>query len=464
MDVLKQVLGRLHPLIVHLPIGFIILGLLLLWYDRKRKEYTKVIPLVYLWGGISAALACITGYLQYLGEGYAFDTVKWHLWSGIATALFSFLMYAKLKGIQQIDFLNKVPTLVLSVLFFLLISFTGHQGGNITHGEDYLVEPLPNHIKSALGFETFEEKAIVLNEENWEDAPIYDDVIKPILNNNCVSCHGQKKTKGELQLHNPEVILKGGENGEIIVVNDPENSELYTRLVLPKDDEDHMPPKEKRQPTPEETELIKAWLSIGNPFEGTIGELGMEKELFLSFFPKKHDADHPDIQISAAAQDTIMNIKNKGFHVEHISKASHFLEVSCINKPSFVDSDFEILMPITEQIAILDLGGTQITDAIFEKLATLPNLTILKLDATAITGKNIELLTSLEHLKSINLTGSNLEEIYLQSFTEFKKLEIAYVFGTKVEGEGVRTLKDGQITIDYGNYELPPLPSDSIIY
>lgn len=464
MDVLKQVLGRLHPLVVHLPIGFIILGLLLQWYDRKRKEYTKVISLVYLWGGISAALACITGYLQYLGEGYAFDTVKWHLWSGIATALFSFLMYAKLREIQRIDFLGKVPVGVLAILFFALISFTGHQGGNITHGEDYLVEPLPNHVKSALGFETFEEKPIVLNEENWQEALIYDDVVKPILNNNCISCHGKKKTKGELQLHTPEVLLKGGENGEIITTNNPENSELYTRLVLPKDDEDHMPPKDKRQPTQEEIELIKAWLSIGNPFEGAIGELGMQKELFLSFFPKKHNADYPDIQIAAASQDTINHIKNNGFHVEHISKASNFLEVSCINKPSFVDSDFEIITSIKEQIAILDLGGTQITDAIFEKLATLPNLTVLKLDATAITGKNMELLASLEHLKSINLTGSHLEEIHLRNLESFKNLEIAYVFGTQVQGEGVRTLKNGQITIDYGNYELPPIPSDSIIY
>ncbi|WP_422083551.1 c-type cytochrome domain-containing protein [Ulvibacterium sp.] len=464
MDVLKQVLGRLHPLIVHLPIGFIILGLLLQWYDRKRKEYDKIVPLVYLWGGISAALACVTGYLQYLGEGYAFDTVKWHLWSGIATALFAFLMYVRLKEIQQIDFLSKVPIAVLSVLFFVLISFTGHQGGNITHGEDYLVEPLPNHIKSALGFETFEEKVITLNEENWQEAAMYDDIISPILNNNCVSCHGPKKTKGELQLHNPEVILKGGENGEIIVTNNPEKSELYTRLVLPKEDENHMPPKDKRQPTPEEVELIRAWLNIGNPFEGTIQELGMEKELFLSFFPKKHDADYPDIQISTASQDTINSIKNKGFHVENISKASNFLEVSCINKPSFTDSDFELILPIREQIAILDLGGTQITDAIFEKLVTLPNLTVLKLDATGITGKNMELLASLEHLKSINLTGSNLEEVYLQNLAEFKKLEVAYVFGTQVQGEGVRTLKDGQITIDYGNYELPPIPSDSIIY
>jgi len=196
MDILKQLLGRLHPLVVHLPVGFIILGLLLQAYDRKQKQYISVIALIYLWAGFSAILACITGYLQYLGEGYSFDSVKLHLWSGIATALFSFLMWARLKKFSLVDFLSKVPILLLSVVFFGLISFTGHQGGNITHGADYLVEPLPNSIKSALGYEVFEEKEIILTDENWENANLYTEVIQPILNNNCVSCHNPKKTKG----------------------------------------------------------------------------------------------------------------------------------------------------------------------------------------------------------------------------------------------------------------------------
>jgi len=464
MDVLKQLLGRLHPLIVHLPIGFIIFGLLLQWYDRKRREYSKVIPLVFFWGGISAVLACITGYLQYLGEGYAFDTVKWHLWLGIATALFSFLMYAKLKRIKAVDFLAKIPIVALSVVFFVLISFTGHQGGNITHGEDYLIEPLPNNIKSALGFETFEEKEIVLNDDNWENALIYEDVIKPILNNKCVSCHNPKKTKGELLLHEQEGILNGGENGEVLIPENASNSELFTRMNLPMEDDDHMPPEGKTQPSKEEIKLIGAWIDAGHPFEGTIKEVGLEKELFLSFFPKKHDHDYPDIEITAASQDSIKVIENTGVHVDLISKASNFLSISSINKPAFSDTDFEKLLPIKSQIARLDLGGTEVTDAIFEKLAMLPNLTILKLDNTSVTGKNIELLSSLEHLKSINLTASQFEEAHLQKLSSFKKLEKVYLYKTKVDSGGVQTLNDGQINIDYGNYELPPIPSDSIVY
>ena len=434
------------------------------WYDRKKLEYQKVIPLVFLWGGISAVLACVTGYSQYLGEGYAFDSIKWHLWSGIATALFSFLMYAKLKNMKAFSFLAEIPIVALSAVFFILISFTGHQGGSITHGEEYLVEPLPNSIKSALGFETFEEKEIVLKEESWEEAQIYDEVIKPILNNNCVSCHNTKKAKGELLLFNEEGILKGGENGDVIKAKNASDSELFVRMNLPMENEDHMPPEGKTQPSKEEIKLVGAWINAGHPFEGSIKDAGLEKDLLLSFFPKKYDNDYPDIEISEASQDSIAAIEKLGVHVDLISKASNFLNISCINKPIFSDDDFEILLPIKSQIAQLDLGGTKVTDAIFEKLAMLPNLTILKLDNTTVTGKNIEALSSLEHLKSINLTASQFEEEYLNAFSDFKKLRKVYLYGTKVQSKEIKSLRDGQVSIDYGEYDLPPIPSDSIVY
>ncbi|HET8736720.1 MAG TPA: c-type cytochrome domain-containing protein [Pricia sp.] len=486
MDVLKQLIGRLHPLIVHLPIGFILLGLLLQWYDRKMRQHAQVIGLIYLWAGMSAVLACITGYLQYLGEGYGYDTVKWHLWFGIATALFCFVMYAKIRYSpppsvsgqtpknpkskhrvipKWFVFLDRIPIPLLSILFFILISFTGHQGGNITHGEDYLVEPLPNSVKSALGYETFEEKEIVLNEENWEEALIYTDVVAPILNNKCVSCHNPDKTKGELLLNSEEGILTGGENGEVVMANNALDSEIFVRMNLPDDNDDHMPPEGKTQPTKEEIALIGAWLDAGHPFGGTIAESGLKKELFLSFFAKKVVTDYPNVEVAAASKDSINAIKDKGIHIDKISKSTNFLKVSCLNKPSFSDSDFSLLQPLKNQIAILDLGGTQISDAIFEKLATLPNLTVLDLDHTRITGEGIEKLASTsQHLKSINLTDTEFQEPHLQKLAEFKNLKRAYVFNTQLDARGTKHLNDGQITVDFGNYELPPIASDSIVY
>lgn len=464
MEIIKQLLGHLHPLIVHLPIGFILIGLLLQWYDRKRKEHQNVIPLIFKWGGISAIFACITGYLQYLGEGYAFDTVKWHLWAGIATASFSFILFAKLAGLKAMQTARKLPISVFSVFLFILLSYTGHQGGNITHGSDYLVEPLPNNIKAALGFETFEEKEIALNEANWEQALIYEEVIAPILNNKCVSCHNPKKTKGGLLLHNAEAILKGGENGEVLLAKNSDNSELYHRMTLPMEDDKHMPPDGKTQPTKEEIKLVGSWIDAGHPFTGSIKDAGIQKELFLSFFPKKHDHDYPDKEIDAAHKDSIAMLEKKGVHVDLISKSSNFLSVSAINKPSFTDSDFKGLLAIKNNIARLDLGSTQVTDALVAKLSQFPNLTVLKLDDTAVTGSTIEVLASLDYLKSINLTGSQFDAVFLEKLSDFPNLQQVFLYRTKADAKGLKSINDGQIQIDYGNYELPPIPSDSIVY
>ncbi|WP_411031270.1 c-type cytochrome domain-containing protein [Spongiimicrobium sp. 3-5] len=464
MDIFEQLLGRLHPLIVHLPIGFIILGLLLQVHDRNKKAYNKVISLIYLWAGFFAIFACITGYLQYLGEGYSFDSVKLHLWSGIVTALFSFVMWARLKGLSILTFLSKIPVLALSVLFFILISVTGHQGGSITHGEEYLVEPLPNSIKSALGYEIFEKKKIVLTDENWETAILYTDVIHPILNNNCISCHNPKKTKGELLLNTSKNILKGGEHGTVITAGAPSKSELFIRLELPKEDDNHMPPDGKTQPSKEAIALIRVWIENGHPFDKTIGELGLEKSLFLPFFPKTINTDYPDIEIASAPQDSIHLVKSSGLYIEPISESTSFLKVSALNKPSFSDSDFQVLHSIAQQIAILDLGNTQVTDSIFKDILNLPNLTILKLDNTRITGEQIVLLRSLEHLKTINLSYSKFKEEYLDKLTGFKKLERIYIFKPNLGKKGVELIDQGKIQVEYGNYNLPAVDRDSIIF
>ncbi|KKL80906.1 hypothetical protein LCGC14_2000080 [marine sediment metagenome] len=208
-----------------------------------------------------------------------------------------------------------------------------------------------------------------------------------------------------------------------------------------------------------------AWVDAGHPFEGTIAESGLKQELFQPFFPTKIDNDYPNIEVAAASKDSIEAIKDKGIHIDKISEATNFLKVSCLNKPSFSDSDFDLLNPLINQIAILDVAGTKITDAIFDKLTKLPNLTLLNLDHTNISGEGIEkLASSSKYLKSINLTGTHFKEPHLQKLADFNTLKKVYVFQTELDVKGPKTLNDGQITVDYGNYELPTIASDSIFY
>jgi hypothetical protein len=374
-------------------------------------------------------------------------------------------MYLRLLAPLKIDFIKRLPVVLLSFSLLFLISFTGHLGGNITHGSDYLIEPLPNSLKTALGLGPKVYEMPTLDEENWEQAVLYTDLVQPILNNRCVSCHNAKKEKGELQLEEENGILKGGENGAVIEPNDPEKSSLYARMILPLDHEDHMPPKDKDQPSKEELDIIKTWIAKGNSFDKSIGEMGLKKELAQTFFPKAKDDTYPDVEVAEVSADTISAIKKKGFHVERLSKESNFIKVSCINKPSFSDQDFDLLSSVKDQVVYLDLGGTRITEAIFGKISTLPHLTILKLDNTAVSGENIETLEKLGYLKNLNLMGTNFEEVHLQKLKRFEKLQIVYLFNTPIKRpDHADGRKDGELFLDYGGYDLPKIATDSIVY
>lgn len=464
MEVITQLLGRLHPLLVHLPIGFIVFGLLFMVVDRKKKLYQTPISLAFLWGGIIGVFTCISGYLLYLNEGYSFDAIKIHLWVGIITTVFAFVLYVKLQDKPMVAFFKRIPTLVFSIVLFLLISATGHLGGSITHGDDFLTEPLPNGLKAALGIPSYEKKEIVLDEETWKETKLYTDVIQPILNNKCVSCHGSKKAKGELRLHTPEAILAGGENGDIIKKNKPETSDLLVRLHLPKEDEDHMPPKDKTQLTKEEIALLDFWVTSGTNFEKTAEALQLQKSYLTSFFPKNTATNFPDSPVKEIASNTIQDIRNQGFHIEKISKSTNYLTISCINLPTFTDADLKLLSGIKDQVAMLDLGNTQITDAIHKELSALPNLTVLKLDNTKLTGANMELLANNKHLKSINLVKTQCSDATVEKLNLIPSLQSVFLYDSKVNVEALKNLDTTKIKVEFGNYKMPLIASDSIIY
>lgn len=454
MDIIKQLIGRLHPLLVHLPIGFIIFGLLFMWLDRKKKQYQKVIGLAFLWAGIIGTITCISGYFLYTSEGFKWDTIKLHLWIGIATTLFAFVMHFKLNE-KSLQILKKIPTAVFSITLLFLVSFTGHLGGNITHGEDYLTEPLPNNIKKVLGIPTYEKQEIVLDPENWKETKVYEEVIQPIINNKCISCHGAKKAKGDLRLHNMEVMLAGGENGAVLDTDNPENSDFLVRLHLPKQDEDHMPPKDKAQLTKGELAIVDAWIMKGADFENNMEEAGLQKELLKPFFPKIETTNFPKEEVAVVDDNELALIRSKGYHAEKISKITNYLNIGCINKRSFSVSDFKDLEKVKTQIAVLDLGGTKVNDSIFVQLASLPNLTVLKLDNTSITGEQIEQLAQCQNLKSINLTNTNFNDSNLNALNKLPSLESVYLYNSKVSKEAATNFGNKKIKLELGDYSLP---------
>src|SRR5206468_6720034 len=85
----------------------------------------------------------------------------------------------------------------------------------------------------------------------------FENKIRPLLANNCYKCHSQQaeKVKGGLLLDTKEGVLKGGENGPVIVPGDPEKSVLI-KAVRYTDPDLQMPPKGKKLSDPEVADLV----------------------------------------------------------------------------------------------------------------------------------------------------------------------------------------------------------------
>jgi hypothetical protein len=172
-----------------------------------------------------------------MGDDYDKTLVSWHMWIGVATALVSLMLYAKEKNPQF-----GVNKTLLSLGLLVLVFVTGHLGGSLTHGSDYFTQPLTGGSDSS-------SSAVIKPIANVQEALVYNNVVQPILQTKCYSCHGANKQKGGLRMDDTTRLMKGGKDGVIILSGKGDESELIKRMLLPKDDDDHMPPKEKSQPT-----------------------------------------------------------------------------------------------------------------------------------------------------------------------------------------------------------------------
>src|SRR5690348_5823335 len=72
----------------------------------------------------------------------------------------------------------------------------------------------------------------------------YEKDIKSIFQNSCVKCHGGERHKGGLRLDSREAVLKGGEDGKMVIPNASAKSPLVFAIAQVNNDI-AMPPKHR---------------------------------------------------------------------------------------------------------------------------------------------------------------------------------------------------------------------------
>jgi hypothetical protein len=97
---------------------------------------------------------------------------------------------------------------------------------------------------------------------------LFSDAVEPLLREKCGKCHIKDKPAGGLDVAKYAALLEGGYSGAGVVPKDRKQSVLFARIILPATDDERMPPEGEPALTPDEVELIGAWIDQGAPAGG----------------------------------------------------------------------------------------------------------------------------------------------------------------------------------------------------
>lgn len=298
---LWQFLGRLHPLIVHFPIGLLFVGLILELFTLRKKnaELRGGIHIVLAIGALSAVLAVILGWFLEEQDQYSGSVLTVHKWSGMATAVLATVALLLHRHIFLKHKLQHLGTYRIVLIATVLgVTVAGHFGASLTHGQDFLTSVLPwNNQELIPRNPDFDITQISSGESATLTKTQIADLnleVRSIFAHNCYKCHSAEKIKGELRLDKKDFVFIGGESGPVINPGHPEESEMIRRLLLPRDDEESMPPKGKSL-TPSEISTLQFWIKAGAPWPDNADEKSVYRVAELAPRSPELPADKPGL-------------------------------------------------------------------------------------------------------------------------------------------------------------------------
>ena len=98
-----------------------------------------------------------------------------------------------------------------------------------------------------------------------QQVEFFETSIRPVLANNCYSCHGETKQMAGLRVDSKLALLKGSANGPVLVPNDPDGSKLIQ--VIRHIGEIKMPQGKPKLPA-QDIANLEAWVKMGAPWPG----------------------------------------------------------------------------------------------------------------------------------------------------------------------------------------------------
>ena len=412
----EQFLGRFHPLAVHLPIGLLVLLPLLEIAGAHRPALREAAGFVLGFAFLCCAGSLVLGFLLAYGGGSVGTVVTRHMAGGIALTIGVLLCLLARPWWASGSVDHVYPLLLTSVLLALV--WTADQGGALTHGSNYLTQYMPAGFKRWTGL---------------AQAPaagsFYAKRINPILDSNCVGCHGAGQAKGGLRMDSYDLLMKGGQDGAVIVAGQPEKSLLLTRVTLPPGHKQFMPAEGKPPLRAEEIAWIKAWIQDGaSSTAATVKGIALREErVELPLVPVgDYSALMPEIRQMDQTQGAKLKLLS--------SKPEDGLVLFTVDAAgSFGDEQLKQFQKFAPYIVEAELGRTAVTNASFDTLKQFTHLRALHLEETRVTGDGLAKLAPLTQLTYLNLSGTQVTAAAVAPLSAMKNLRHIYLYNSPAQ-------------------------------
>jgi len=422
-----QVIGRMHPLLLHFPIVLMVLCVCWEWFTSYKKSITKELTPVgdtlLLITSLTAVTSALMGLLLSKETGYVPQELLWHKWGGVSISLLALVWYIFREQVRN----QKIIMTITAAGSIAVVVITAHLGGSITHGEDFLLAPVTQD----------KQAPAVL----FEDAVIYANMVQPILKAKCIVCHNEKKTKGELLMEPYAMLAKGGKSGVLWNLNDENFGLLLTRIHLPADNKKHMPPTGKIQLTDNEISIIYHWIKNGASATAKAADLPATDSLRLLAFAQFNTIETDEYSFKPANENTVQSLSNNYRFINPLAVGSPALGVDFFGSAQFKADQLKELLPVKDQIIALNLNKMPVTDDDLPTIAQFVNLRRLNLSFTNIKGNGLAALKPLTALQQLSLSGTAVTAENLQQLAALPKLTQLYIWSTPAQIQPLAMLK-----------------------
>jgi uncharacterized membrane protein len=479
---LLEAFGRLHPVMVHLPLGLVFAAFAVEGWRivQRRREMSPFTPTALALAAIAGVMAGATGiaFAESHGSG---DDLFWHRWLGIgATAACAAAAWAASRAARPggADAVPSVRALIVGLA--VLVAWSGHLGANMVWGSGFLWEPLvakdeagdpaaDGDAAAPPGSEAGAASPAVAGAAAAAAAPDADPVrteklaffrsnILPIFETRCYECHGNGKRKGGLRMDDrSSLVSKDDEGLWIVKPGAPEESVLIGRVLLPAEDDLAMPPEGERLAAAQ-VEDLRTWIEDGavmpEPSDAAPQRAAPEAASAASR-PRGSDAVAPRAAaparrplsqelppLAGGELEAAAALRAKGINAMPMAAGASTLTVSMPGGAEVGDIDFVAIYPMAARIEELSLARSSVTDAGVMSMPSLPNARSVRLDNTGLTDVGITaVLSRTLDAEVVNLVNTPATDRSFTALGQLPFLRKVYLYGTKVTPDGVNAFR-----------------------